>query len=108
MPSLNRQSARARKLVRERPRRRHRRHHRRRLRPQRHAHPGGSDSIAATIAGLTIRGTATGSAVSDDFFGITAESIRKAKIGGMALGLTLNKDDLLLDPANGDFRLVEV
>jgi hypothetical protein len=52
----------------------------------------------ATIAGLTIRGTATGSAVSDDFFGITAESIRKAKIGGMALGLTLNKDDLLSIP----------
>jgi hypothetical protein len=70
--------------------------------------PGGSDSIVATIASLTIQGTATGSAVQDDFFGITAESIRKAKIGGIALGLTLKKDDLLLDPANGDFRLVEL
>jgi hypothetical protein len=70
--------------------------------------PGGSDSIVATIASLTIRGTATGSTIPDDFFGITAESIRKAKIGGMALGLTLNKDDLLLDRANADFRLVEL
>ena len=62
----------------------------------------------ATIASLRIQGTATGSTISDDFFGITAESIRKAKIGGMALGLTLNKDDLLLDRANADFRLVEL
>ena len=48
--------------------------------------PSGSDSILSTIANLTIRGTATGTALTDDFFGITAQSIRRAKIGGFALG----------------------
>jgi hypothetical protein len=70
--------------------------------------PGGSDSVLSRIANVTIRGTATGSTIANDFFGITAESIRKTKISGIAFGLSMNQDDLLLDPANGDFRLVEL
>jgi len=70
--------------------------------------PGGSDAIVATIASLTIKGAAIGSAAGGDFFGITAELIGKAKIHGVALALTADKEDILLDPANHDFRLVEV
>ena len=70
--------------------------------------PGGSARIIAKIAGITIKGTATGSTGAGDFFGLTAERIKKAKINGLALALTPNKDDLALDAANNDFRLVEV
>ena len=70
--------------------------------------PGGSDAIIAKIASITILGTATGSSASGDFFGITAEQIKKAKIGGVALPLTAGVDDLLLDATSADFRLVEV
>ena len=69
---------------------------------------GGSGNIIATIASITIKGIASGSASGGDFFGITAELIKKAKINGVALALTGNKDTLDLDATNGDFRLVEV
>ena len=39
-------------------------------------------------------------------FGITAGFIKKAKIHAFTLPLAGNKDDL--DPANNDFRLVEI
>jgi hypothetical protein len=69
--------------------------------------PGGSDSIIATIASLRIRGTAIGSTSSDDFFGITAESIRKAVIHGNPSPSRHSRKIFLLEPVNGDFRLVE-
>jgi hypothetical protein len=45
----------------------------------------------------------------DDFFGITAERIDYAKIGGVVQPLTKGvANDILLDPVNNDFRLVEL
>ena len=70
--------------------------------------PGGDPALFAQIAKIVIAGTATGSAAPGDFFGITAEIIKRAKINGVALALTTNKDDLALDAVNNDFRLVEV
>jgi len=67
-----------------------------------------TDTVIATIASITIKGIATGSAANGDFFGITAELVRKAKIHGSTLALTSGKDDLSLDDTNSDFRLVEV
>ncbi len=70
---------------------------------------GGSASMIAQIARITIKGAAIGSAGdSTDHFGITAEIIGRAKIGSSVLALTPEKNDVLLDPANTDFRLVEI
>jgi hypothetical protein len=69
---------------------------------------GGSSSIIAEIAKLVIKGSTTGSAHSNGFFGITTEAIAFAKIGGTAVSLTEGKDNLLLDQMNGNFRLLEV
>ena len=60
------------------------------------------------IASIVIAGTATGSTAGGDFFGITAQEVGTAKIHHTSLAFTPNKDDLDLDPVNGDFRLVEV
>ena len=68
----------------------------------------GGNGIIATIASITIKGTATGSVAGGDFFGITAELIKKAKINGVARALTSGKDNLAIDETNGDLRLVEV
>ena len=65
-------------------------------------------ALLAQIASIIIAGTATGSAAAGDFFGITAQQVASAKIHGSAIAFTTNKEDLNLDPANGDFRLVEV
>jgi hypothetical protein len=69
---------------------------------------GGSDAIVATIASITIKGAAIGTAVGGDFFGITAERIKKARVHGSPVGLTGNEDDVLLDSTSNDFRLFEV
>lgn len=68
----------------------------------------GSDTIVAQIASITIKGTATGTAAAGDFFGFTAELVKKAKIHGTKLALTANKDDLSLDPTNNDFHIIEI
>jgi hypothetical protein len=72
--------------------------------------PGDQTSdILARIAKIVIKGTATGSADPADHFGITAQRVAKLKIEGVKV--TLSKDvqeNILLDPTNGDFRLVEV
>ena len=66
-------------------------------------------AIRARIARIIIRGTATGSPVEGDFFGITAKMIGFAKIGGVVQPLTEGfADDILLDAVNKDFRLVEL
>ena len=66
-------------------------------------------AIRARIARIIIRGAATGSAAEGDYFGITAKEIRFAKIGGVVQSLTKEfADDILLDPVNNDFRLVEL
>jgi hypothetical protein len=74
--------------------------------------PIGDDTtpaIVARIASIVIKGTATGSAAGGDHFGITAQSIGKLSIDGEKIALSkTEKDDVLLDPANLDFRLVEV
>jgi len=41
--------------------------------------PGGNTTVISTIASITIKGVATGSAASGDFFGITAELINKRR-----------------------------
>jgi hypothetical protein len=69
---------------------------------------GGNDAIIASIASIRIKGLATGTVASGDFFGITAERIKSAKIHGVLAKLTAIKDDLPLDPTYNDFRLVEV
>ncbi len=70
--------------------------------------PGGSANIIATIASVLIKGRASGSMATGDFYGITAEQIDSANIALTPLALTANKDTLPLDPANNDFRLAEV
>jgi len=48
--------------------------------------PRGQANIVATIASVTIKGQAFGTASSiDDAFGIVAEQINKAKVGGVSL-----------------------
>ncbi len=68
-------------------------------------------NIISRIASLIIGNTtklADGSANAGDFFGITAQSIGKAKINGLKVVLDkLVKDDIELG-TTGDFRLVEV
>ena len=70
---------------------------------------GPDTAIHARIAKIVIKGQATGSAAEGDFFGITAERIGFAKIAGVVQLLTKRvADDILLDPVNNDFRLVEL
>jgi hypothetical protein len=70
--------------------------------------PGGSDDIIARIATLRINGRATGSPATGDSFGVTAETITSATIHAKVLPLTAQKNTLLLDKTNADFRLVEL
>jgi hypothetical protein len=56
-----------------------------------------------------IKGTATGSAIDGDHFGIAAQQIGSLKIDGTKIELMKDApDDVLLDETNGDFRLVEI
>ena len=65
--------------------------------------------LASRIASIVIKGTATGSAAEGDHFGISAQRIGKLSIGGEDIALKKNqRDNLLLDGKNGDFRLVEI
>ena len=66
-------------------------------------------SVLSKIAKVVIKGTATGSAAAGDHFGITAQVIGKVIIGGASVPLSnALPDDVLLDEANGDFRIVEL
>ncbi len=66
-------------------------------------------SVLSKIASVVIKGTATGSVVAGDHFGITAQQIGKVTIGGTNVALDKNAtDDVLIDEANGDFRVVEI
>lgn len=66
-----------------------------------------SPKLVAAIASITIKGTASGSTSSVEFYGITAERIGKAKIGGTNLALTKGADEFAIDPTNNNFRLVD-
>ncbi len=70
-----------------------------------------TDDILSRIASLTIKGSGTGSANANDYFGITAQEIGQVKIGPTRIPLSndpATPDNLLLDETNQDFRLVEV
>jgi hypothetical protein len=64
-------------------------------------------AIVASIASVLIKGTATGSAAAGDFFGITAQRVLKLKIGTISHPLTSTANNILLDAANDDFRVVD-
>ena len=66
----------------------------------------GAAALTSRIASIIIGGAATGSA-DGGFFGITARTIDLASIGTQALLLTDAADDRLLDPLNGNFRLLD-
>jgi hypothetical protein len=69
----------------------------------------GTDKIIAKIASLTIKGTATGTAAAGDSFGITAEQVGKVSVNGAKITLDKNAaDNVLLDEANNDFRVIEI
>ena len=66
-------------------------------------------SLVSRIASLTIKGTASGSTGDNDHFGITAQQINKVSIAGAKIALTGSaSDDILVDTANQDFRIVEI
>ena len=65
--------------------------------------------IVSRIASVVIKGNATGSATAGDHFGIVAQEVGKLSIAGETIALNKDaKDDLLLDEANSDFRVVEL
>lgn len=67
-----------------------------------------ANHIFASIASITIKGTAIGSVTpSTDFFGFTAQHLGALKIGGMKKTLTAMAEDLILDPVNNDFHAVD-
>lgn len=66
-----------------------------------------SPEILARIARITIAGSATGTSAADDYFGITAQQIRRVVVGNTKPAVAAGPDDLLLDPVHGDFRLVD-
>jgi hypothetical protein len=65
-------------------------------------------ALTSRIASVIIDGAATGSPETGDHFGITAGTIKQAFIHGARVPTTAGMDDILLDPSNGDFRLVEI
>jgi hypothetical protein len=67
-----------------------------------------TQNIVARIATVVIKGNASGSVAGGDSYAITAQEIGKLTIAGDKIALTAGKDNLLLDAANGDFRLVEI
>jgi len=65
--------------------------------------------IVARIASVVIKGNAIGTAAAGDHFGIVAQEVGKLSIAGANIELNkASKDDILLDEANGDFRILEV
>ena len=69
--------------------------------------PGGSPAFVAKIASVVIRGAVEGSAIDGDFFGITAQQIGRLIAGGSRPPLSAGPNEFLLDPVNGDFRVVD-
>jgi hypothetical protein len=68
-----------------------------------------TDNLIAKIASVTIKGTATGTAMEADSFGVTAEQINKLSVNGTKIALDKNAiDNVLLDPINNDFRVIEI
>jgi len=66
-------------------------------------------SILSSIASIVIKGTATGSATAGDHFGISAQRVGNLTISGAKVPLSKGTlDNILLDEANGDFRVVEI
>lgn len=68
---------------------------------------GGLPDVIATIASVRIKGTAIGSTAVGDHFGITAERVSKLKIGTAASVLDRTANNVVLDAANSDFRVVD-
>jgi hypothetical protein len=66
--------------------------------------------VKATIAGITIGGTVSGTVAPGDTFAFVADHIVKASIGGQALALKpgAENDSINLDPNNNDFTLEEL
>jgi hypothetical protein len=64
--------------------------------------------LIATIASIKVKGTASGSSEMGNFYGVTAESIGRARIHGLKLAPTTGVNNLPLDGMDEDFRLVEV
>lgn len=69
--------------------------------------PIAGSGVISQIASITIRGNATGSAATGDFFGITAGQIGRIGAGSIRPLFTDSPDDFLLDPLNDDFRAVD-
>jgi hypothetical protein len=68
-----------------------------------------TERISARIASIIIKGSVTGTAAEGDHYGITAQQIGKLTVDGAKVPLDkAEKDDIPLDPINGDFRLVEI
>lgn len=71
--------------------------------------PGGSPTVIARIAGITIKGSVTGSLVTGDNFGFVAEQIDSVKISGRALSLADDpSNDNILIRLTDDVRVLEV
>lgn len=69
---------------------------------------GDTTAILARIASITIKGTATGSAMpTTDFFGITAQQIGALAIGTKKFTFTNGANDFSLDATNNDFHVVD-
>ncbi|MES2598031.1 MAG: DUF4394 domain-containing protein [Verrucomicrobiota bacterium] len=71
--------------------------------------PGPPDSIFSSIASVTIKGYATGTAAAGDHFGIVAEKIGAVKVGAASIVLAAGTDPVghLIGTSN-DLRLREV
>lgn len=69
--------------------------------------PGSNETILSRIATVVL-GSVLGTTAAGDHFGITAEQIDKAKIGGARLPMTDGKDVFLVAPGQGDVRVAEV
>jgi hypothetical protein len=68
-----------------------------------------TDRIVAQIASVVIKGNAIGSTRAGDHFGIVAQEVGKLTIAGETIPLSKDdKDNILLDETNGDFRIVEM
>lgn len=63
--------------------------------------------LLSRIASITIIGAATGTDAAGDHFGITAQQIRRVIAGSNRPAFAAGPDDVLLDPVNSDFRVVD-
>jgi hypothetical protein len=66
-------------------------------------------NVVSKIASVVIKGTASGTPIAGDHYGITAQQIGKVSINGVALALTADAaDDILVDTTNSDLRVIEI